>query len=698
MLLFNLITDYSIWNIFPCIGIAFFYSWIFYRRDASLDEVPNWLKKIISIVRFVIVFLLAFFLLSPMFRYLSTNIEKPIIVFAVDNSKSIAMGKDSLFYKNEFEKKFNTLIKTFSDNYEIYKYSFGDIPKNLDSLKFNDNYTDFSKLFDYIQSTCANKNIGAIIIASDGLYNSGINPAYLKTGLNCPVYTITLGDTTIQKDLSIENVINNKVAFLGNTFSIKVNAKCNKFKGENLELIVYHNNSVVAKSNNLINSDDFTNESIFEIKANEAGLQHYKIVLTQKKNEITYVNNYQDIVVDVINSKQKILLLVNSPHPDAGAIKSAIETNPNFELTYSLADEYKGNFTDYNLIILYQLPSKNNSATQIIQNSINSKVPMLFVIGSQSSLNAFNKISTGLQINQSSTKFDEAYPLFNNSFVQFLLPQNFQELINDFPPLNVPFGDYRANSTALVLFQQRIKSVSTSKPLVLFFDNFNDTKVGIICGEGFWRWRLKDYFKNSNHELFNELINKVVQYLSVKIKKEKFNISYKNIYSENEPVIFGAELYNDNFELVNEPDVLIDIINEQKKKFSYSFSKNGQFYSLNVSKLKPGDYTFLASTQLGAQKYIKNGKFVINTINVESAKLVANNKLMEQLALKNNGRNYNINSMNLLTNEISKNKNIVSVSYTEKKLTELINLKLIFFTLILLLSFEWLIRKMFGSY
>jgi len=698
MLLFSLITDYSIWYIFPCIGIALVYSWFLYRKDNSLDEVPNWLKKIIQVVRFVIVFLLTFFLLSPMFRYLSTNIEKPIIVFAVDNSKSIAMGKDSLFYKNEFENKLNNLISTFKDNYEIYKYSFGDTPKNLDSLKFNENYTDFSKLFDYIQSTCANKNIGAIVIASDGLYNSGTNPTYLKTGLNCPVYTVTLGDTTVQKDLSIENVINNKVAFLGNTFSIKVNAKCNKFKNENLELIVKHNNSVVAKSVHLINTDDFTNESIFEIKANEAGLQHYKIILTHKKNEITYVNNYRDIVVDVINSKQKILLLVNSPHPDAGALKSAIETNPNFDLTFSLADEFKGNFADYNLIILYQLPSKNNSATQIIQNSINSKVPMLFVIGSQSSLSVFNKISTGLQINQTTIKFDEAYPLFNNNFVQFQLPQNFQESINDFPPLNVPFGDYKANSTALVLFQQRIKSVLTSKPLVLFFDNFNDTKVGIICGEGFWRWRLKDYFKNSDHELFNELINKLVQYLSVKIKKEKFDISYKNIYPENESIIFGAELYNDNFEPVNEPDVLIDIINEQKKKFSYSFSKNSQFYSLNIGKLKSGDYSFLATSNLGTQKYVKNGKFVISAINIESSKLVANNKLMEQLALKNNGKNYNVNSMNLLTDEISKNNNIVSVSYTEKKLTELINLKLIFFTLILLLSFEWFIRKIFGSY
>jgi len=633
-----------------------------------------------------------------MFRYFSSNVQKPVLVFATDNSESVAMCKDSLFYKNQFEKQYSSIINSFGDNYEIYKLSFGDIAKNSDSLKFNEKRTNFSKLFNYIQAICSNKNIGALVIASDGLYNSGTNPLYIQTGLNCPLYTVVLGDTTPRKDLRIEDVIYNKVVFRENIFSIKVLLRSNKYKGENLQLSVVHKHNTIATYQNQIKYDDFTDEVLFEIKADEPGLQHYLISVSPKNDEITKVNNYRDIVVEVLDSKQKILLLVNSSHPDAGAIKSALETNPNFELTYSVADEYKGNISDFNLIILHQLPSKSNSATQILHDAINAHIPMMFVIGSQTLLSAFNRIATGLQINQTSPKFDEAYPFLNNSFVQFQISENLHETLKDYPPLNVPFGEYKTNTGAYLLFQQRIKSISTSKPLVLFFDNFNDAKVGIICGEGLWRWRLKDYFINSNHEEFNKLINKIVQYLSVKIKKEQFNVSYKNIYSENEPLIFGAELYNDNFEPVNEPDVLMEITNPKKKKFSYSFSKTGQFYSLNSGIFSPGDYYFSASTQLGEKKFSKNGKFVVTPVNVESSKLIANKKLMEQLALKNNGKCYTVNSMNALTNEISQNNNIVSVSYTEKKLVELINFKAIFFTIILLLSFEWFIRKFFGSY
>ena len=45
-----------------------------------------------------------------------------------------------------------------------------------------------------------------------------------------------------------------------------------------------------------------------------------------------------------------------------------------------------------------------------------------------------------------------------------------------------------------------------------------------------------------------------------------------------------------------------------------------------------------------------------------------------------------------------KNKNIVSVSYTNEKFSDLIGLKWIFFLLLTLLSIEWFVRKRSGGY
>jgi len=632
-----------------------------------------------------------------MLKYFTTNIQKPIIVFAVDNSKSIILSKDSTEYKNNLQNKINEITEKLSANNEIYKYSFGNNANILDTIKYNEATTNFSNLFDYIQSNCSNKNVGAIVLISDGIYNSGANPEFIQTGINCPLYTVLVGDTNTNKDLSIENVLYNKIVFLDNTFNIKINVRCYKFKGESCEIKIYNNNTIVGKSITQISTDNILLESLFELKAEKEGIQHFKIVITNKKGEQTYLNNTKDLIIEVLKSKQKILLLTNSPHPDAGAIKSALETNPNYELTFDIAGNKNYKSDDYNLIILNQLPSKNNAATQVIKDAIDNKVPLLYLIGSQTSVNLFNKLSTGLQINQVNSSFDEVYPLLNNNFTNFQLTDDFQNKIKNFQPLVVPFGEYKYSPNATVLLFQKVKNVSTSKPLFLFFENYNETRTGIICGEGLWRWKLKDYQENSNHETFNELINKIIQYLSVKIKKQKFIVNSKNVYPENEPVVIGAELYNDNFEPVNSPDVNIDITNNNKK-FTYVFSKSGQFYSLNTGTLNAGEYSYNATTKLGDKSYSKSGKFFVSQLNIESSSLVANKELMEQLALKNNGKLFNYKNIDDLLSTITNNKNITSVSYSDKKLNELINFKYLFFALILLLSFEWFIRKLFGSY
>ena len=172
----------------------------------------------------------------------------------------------------------------------------------------------------------------------------------------------------------------------------------------------------------------------------------------------------------------------------------------------------------------------------------------------------------------------------------------------------------------------------------------------------------------------------------------------KTIYPENESIIMGAELYNDNFEPVNDPDVLINIESSKQKKYPFTFNKTGQFYQLNAGLFPAGDYSFTASTQLGDKKFQKKGSFVIASINIESSKLIANKVLLEQLALKNNGKYTDIKTINQITQEVLSNKDITAVSYAEKKLTELIQLKWIFFALVLLFTIEWFVRKFYGSY
>jgi len=60
----------------------------------------------------------------------------------------------------------------------------------------------------------SSQRIGAIILASDGIYNKGINPIYTAVKSYAPIYTIGLGDTIRPKDAFVIGLKNNNIVYL----------------------------------------------------------------------------------------------------------------------------------------------------------------------------------------------------------------------------------------------------------------------------------------------------------------------------------------------------------------------------------------------------------------------------------------------------------------------------------------------------
>ena len=129
--------------------------------------------------------------------------KKPILIFAKDNSKSVT---------DNIDKKIQKLYSKLSSKYDIELFSFSENLIEGLSDSNSGNSTNYSNLFNEIHNKFVNKNLSSIIIATDGLYNRGLNPEYLN--YDYPVHCIALGDTNQYNDVRIENVLSNKFAFL----------------------------------------------------------------------------------------------------------------------------------------------------------------------------------------------------------------------------------------------------------------------------------------------------------------------------------------------------------------------------------------------------------------------------------------------------------------------------------------------------
>lgn len=698
----QLIFQYPIWFILFCLLLGTIYASLLYVKNNTFTLDSKHTKKIIfglTVLRFLSVSTIAFLLLSPFIKKKHVDKIQPILVLAHDNSESIKLNwskEDSTQYINSI----NSSLKELSKQFEIQYFAFDENIKAVDTLNFEGKASDLSNALEQINGTFYNQNVGAVIFASDGIYNKGNNPNY--TSFDFPLYTITLGDTNVQTDAKITFVRHNKLAYLDDKLEVQVGLQANHLTNKKYNVSISKigkniNQRLESKSIPIKNDFD-EQETSFTINASAVGIHKFRVSINEFENEITTKNNYYDFYIEVIDNRQKILLIANAPHPDIATIKSVIEKNKNYELDIQYIKNFNANIDPYSLVIAHQLPSINNRANSLFNALQKSNIPTWFISGSSSDYNQFNTVQNLSSITVKSNNTNDATPAFNTNFSSFNLSESTLATLKNFPPLKTPFGSYNVASTSSVCLFQKIGAVVSDYPILSFQDNMNKRNA-LFIGDGLWRWKMYEFYENGTTDAFDEIIEKTINYLALKGDKRKFRIyTNKNSFNEGEKVIFEAELYNDNYELINTPEANILIVNDEGEEFPFTMTKTIKAYTYQTGSLPIGNYNYTATTTYNGKKLTANGAFSIEALQLEATQTQANHTLLEQLATKTNGKYYLAKDIAKIKDDILNNERIKPLLYESSKTMPIINLYGLFFAIISLLTIEWFIRKWLGGY
>ena len=687
------------WFIFLLAALlaAFGVSLFLYFRNRENSELGKNQVRILMTLRFLSFFVIAFLLLSPFIKTLKKITRNPLIIAAWDNSSSIVSNPDSINVTSEIASIRKKINDELSTEYSVLEYSFGENAKRLNELNFSEKKTGYSDLLSTVVNNHFNENIGALILVGDGINNQGKNPLNLLNEVNFPVFTIGFGDTTEVVDSRIQDIRVNRTSFSGNKFPVEIDAQFSKLKGNSIRLSVVQDNNELASVIVTPPNQNYFFTQNFILDAGSAGLKHYSVKTEIVENERNIKNNKAGFVINVLEQKQKILILSDGPHPDIGAIKNTLDLQTTYDVLVFTEEPYPSNFSDFNLIILNQLPTAGKSAAEIVKNAQGNRIPVLFIVGNKTFLPQLNALAQGATITPLAGSGEEAQAALNPSYATFNLSDDFKEIVSQFPPLQVSFADYELEAGFTPLFYQKLMNIETTKPLIAT-GTLNGRKTGFIFGEGIWRWRLYNYYIDQNQALFNELVNQLVQYLALRQNEDNFIIDFKPVYAETDEIVFRAEVYNDVFEKVNNEEIKIKIQNSNNEEFEYTFDIQGSDYFLNAGHLPSGDYTFSAEVTIGDKTFNETGRFTITPVNFENLDLRANHNLLYQLSAQSGGRFYQPDEIEKLISELKNNNHLKATSYFQEMINEMLNLKWLFFVVLLLLSVEWFLRKFWGIY
>lgn len=682
------------WWTIACLSIAILYSTFLYQHTTHIDQ--HW-RRILFGIRTITVFILSFLLLAPLVKTVNKHLQKPLVLVLQDNSSSIKLFPAKKFQPKAFLADLHQLKKTLGNDYDVQEFHFdNDLAADFsDSL--NGKQTDISNAFQKLSNRYGNQNIGAVILASDGLYNRGSSPLNIASTLKTNIYTVALGDTIPKLDVLVDHVDYNKTAFLGNDFLINVFVEARQTKGKNLQLRITEDGKQVFAEQISISENDFKKNIPVKLNADKKGIRKYQIAMQSVAGEISAANNLSTIYVEVIDNRKNILVLYDAPHPDVAAIRQSLESNQNYEVKTSLwADFEPSKLNTYNALILEQLPNNRINTQPLLVQAEKLKLPIWYLLGAQSNVAQFNSLQKMVTISSTNQNMQEVFATPDASFTAFILSDSTRAKIGNFPPLLAPFGNY-GGTGASVLLKQKIGNISTSYPLLAFAEE-NGQRTAVLTGEGLWRWRLNEFQQFGNHRAFDELISQSIQYLSVKSSHKRFDVSLaKTVFDEDENIILNAELYNQSFELINQPEVAINIKNKQGKKFSFQFSRNNQSYQLNAGILPAGEYSYEAQTKLSDDNFKVNGSFTIKPLLAETLQNAANYQLLYALAKENGGEMITSEQLNRLPDLIRRNENIKTIVYQDNNYRELIDEKWVFILIIFLLNLEWFLRRRNGT-
>jgi len=684
-------TSYSLIWLWACVTFSGLLTLLAYYRNPSVKNLSLPATGVAAFLRFAVLFLLSFLLLKPLVESYIEEKERPTLIFAQDDSESIKSGFASVAEEQAYQASLTNLLNSLSSDYDVVTMSFGDVVTDSLATSYQQKYTDYSQLQQVLDNRYAQTNVGAVIVASDGLINRGINPLYQSTSLSAPVYSILLGDTTAQRDVRIGGVQHNAIVFQGNAFPIRVDVRADGVKNESLAVSIWSKGKLIQTKNVQAKSQQFVD---FQLESDELGVQAYEARVSVVANEKVTANNRSPFFIDVLQNKYRVLILTEAPHPDVKAVRRALESKQDYEVTVAYTNDIPNDLTPYQLVIAFTGTGKQASLLQ--SRCQLATIPICWVVQPDVNRAVWNQLNTGVTLDQTNQR-NLVTGVTEANFSLYQLSDELSGTINSWPPVITPFGKYQQLPGIESVITQQVGQVKTNAPLVAV-RQVQDEKTGFVFADGLWRWRMADYKVNRNFDAFNELITKWIRFVLVRTDKSRFRISYPKLVAENTAIVVQAEVYDASLELTTKGDVAVTLTDSIGNELNYELLPQGNGYGLNMGTLPVGNYSLTANAKIGQETFTKSGSITVSPITIELAKSQADHQLLTQWATQRNGASFYPNQLEELAATLNTRTDIHTIVHQRKTFSSWLEQWWPLLLALALLTAEWFTRKYAGSY
>ncbi len=497
-------------------------------------------------------------------------------------------------------------------------------------------------------------------------------------------------------------------------------------------------------------SNTKTERVLLKFTPRQAGTHRFEVHAALEEMEAVPQNNTKTFLLKVAPTKRaKILFIDGKPRWEFGFIKRALKNDPNIQVTdrfltsvttdkqfyggtlseashdFDFYPDDKATLFDFDAIILGNVDASEFTSDQL-ENTLDfvrTRGGGLLMLGGSSSLGnhelAASYINTPIaqclpvelelgsppaplspRLPGSRSSEDKGYKLqlTADGKVETLmaLVSNSTENVKrwmDFPTLMGYSKVKRAKAGAVVLAEHPRDRNEFGNRILIATHNYNAGRVMVFTPHTSWRWRMHMPREDDSYERF---WRQVAKWLTTAPKEHiKLDIA-KTAYTLKEPVVIEVTATDPQFELTNNAKLRAVVVDETGKrkelKLEQVLGKDG-FYTARFIPNRYGEYTVTATGTLDGENLgEQQSLFEVKTSYAEFSDAELNVALLKTLAEGSGGEYYRPEEASQLANRIP----LVESATSKITDVDIWDMPLIFGAVIVLLGFEWFLRKRGG--
>jgi uncharacterized membrane protein len=614
-------------------------------------------------------------------------------------------------------------LEEIGDIYTILPYGFSATANTLDSFSTLPEPGVATNLGQSILQTlrqATGASLGAVILVSDGADNSGaISQAEMSeiAAFGVPVHSVGIGRENIPEDLELTEVLLPEKALPGTTLSARVGIRHDQ--GGTARIKVYNGDTFLSTEEIALGDGQNMTLAFIDIEVPEPGQLDLRFTLDPIDNESNLANNTRATVVDVEESRYKVLYVEGEPRWEYKFMQRALNDDPSIQLSTLLKvtpnkyyrqgvespEQLENGFPtepaelfDYDALIIGSLNAAELTSEQheMIRDFVSDRGGSLMMLAGLNGLGlggwgetVVNEILPSRLNSEEAAFIREKAPvaLTDSGRLAPMLQFSDSESENEQLWSELPevadyqqIGPLRPAATTLlgVNVEGRIQPLLVTQP-------YGRGQSYILATGGTWRWQMSLPVADMRHETFWRQLTRAL----VANSPRPFELSSR---IENEEVKVRAQVRDPDSEENQGLAISAVVSSENNDVVSLELQPvSGQpgVYEAGFKPDQTGLYSIDAISRVGETLVSSSTTAVRYDQGQEIFNVRQNRPLLERVAQVTGGLYWTAEQWNEIPEAISYS----TAGITEQQISYLWDAPFFFLLLILLKTLEWLLRR-----